>query len=580
MGEWPIKRAGARFLVFATIIVLTAWLAIPCRMGRAEDTVESANYVFRNGTIRTLTDTLPTAACLAVRGERIVFVGPEDGVIRFIDDATQTIDLQGATVLPGFTDAHVHVTSGGLALLECDLSATENPGEVLAALARFAERHPDRRWVRGVHLSLPAFPGNDNRKRLDQIIPDRPVFVRSADGHNAWANSRALELAGVTASTPDPLNGRIDRDPTTGEPTGTLRESAMSLIERVLPAYTSQERAEAVRKGLRLANSLGVTNLIEANASDADIEAYRQVLASGELTAHVSISLACDISRGSESVQDVLRRNAAQVRIEPSSDDLRFGQVKLFMDGVVEGKTAAMLEPYEGESHRGIANTDPATANDVIAALDAAELQIHLHAIGTRGIRMSLDAIEHARQVNGIRDARHHIAHLHVIHPDDIGRFHDLGVVANFQALWASLDDRYVTELNFPFLGARRAEWQYPIGSVARTRARLAFGSDWPVSTMNPFHATQVAVTRRGPVRETREPWTPQHLIELGPVIEGYTKGGAFLTFREADCGTLEVGKLADLVVLDRDLFQIPATELLETQVKLTMFRGRVVYRQ
>jgi predicted amidohydrolase YtcJ len=259
-------------------------------------------------------------------------------------------------------------------------------------------------------------------------------------------------------------------------------------------------------------------------------------------------------------------------------NDVRFNQVKLFMDGVVEGKTAAMISPYHNDVHKGIANASPEVAGQVIEALDKAGLQIHVHAIGDQAIRQTLDAFENARKVNGIRDSRHHIAHLHVIHPDDWPRFKALDVVPNFQALWATLEDTYMTDLNFPFLGPERLEWQYPIGSIARTGAKLAFGSDWDVSTMDPFDAMQVAVTRRGPDSLAREPWTPQHLVDVQSVVEGYTKTGAWLTFREAECGTLEVGKLADLILLDRDIFEIPKNELYQTQVDMTMFRGFIVY--
>ena len=352
----------------------------------------------------------------------------------------------------------------------------------------------------------------------------------------------------------------------------------MRLVERVIPRYTQEARTDALRKGVQRANALGITNVIAANVSDYDVQLYQRLAESGELTLHANLALKCDVADGVDCVDPVLRRNAAYQRLASRYDDLRFDQVKLFMDGVVEGKTAAMLEPYEGEDHRGTASTDEDTAKQIIAQLDAAKLQIHIHAIGDRGIRMSLDALQHARSANGARDSRHHLAHLHVVHPDDITRFQTLGVSANFQALWASLDDTYVTQINQPFLGAKRAEWQYPIGSIARAGGRVVFGSDWPVSTMNPFHALQVAVTRRGPVPVAREPWTPQHLVDRWAVLHGYTVGGAWLTFREDDCGTLAVGKLADLMVLDRDVFQVPAEQLFQTQVQLTMFRGRIVH--
>ncbi len=349
-------------------------------------------------------------------------------------------------------------------------------------------------------------------------------------------------------------------------------------MDKVLPGYTHADRVAALKQSLNLANSYGITCLVDASATADSIRAYFDLMDKGELTAHVNVSIRGDISHGLDCVPPILQLNRLLGRGRETTDDIVLGQAKLFMDGVVEGKTAALLEPYVGESHRGIANTDAKTANEVFTALDKAGLQIHVHAIGDRAVRMALDAIEHARSVNGPRDARHHIAHLQVVHPDDLPRFRELDVIANFQAVWATLEDSYMTELTLPVLGPKRSEWQYPIGSIARHGGRIAFGSDWPVTTMNPFHAMQVAVNRRGPDEVPRPTWTPQHAIDLFSVIQGYTRGGAWLTFREADCGTLEVGKLADLLVIDRDPFKTSRWQLFETQTQLTMFRGRVVF--
>jgi predicted amidohydrolase YtcJ len=537
-----------------------------------------ADFVFRNGTIYTMKSPGDTVESLAVRGDRIVYAGPNVGLDEHLSASTRLIDLAGRTVLPGFTDAHVHLISGGITLLECDLSDVQNSDQLLSRLKAFADEHPTHPWIRGTKAPLPVLNNKPVRKLLDQIIPDRPVIVRSADFHNAWANSAALLEAGITADTPDPPNGRIERETDTREPDGTLRETAMKLIDRVIPRYTQDVRTDALREALKLANSLGITNVIAANVSDHDVQLYQRLAATGELSVHANCALMCDIATGTDCVESVVERNAAYQRLATQYDDLRFDQVKIFMDGVVEGKTAAMLEPYERESHRGMPNADEETAKRVIQQLDAAGLQIHIHAIGDLAVRMSLDALQHARDTNGVRDARHHLAHLHVVHPDDIPRFQTLDVAANFQALWASLDDSYVTQINLPYLGAKRAEWQYPIGTIGRAGGRLVFGSDWPVSTINPFHAIQVALTRRGPVPVAREPWTPQHLADRYTVIEGYTKGGAWLTFCDDDRGTLAVGKLADLVVVDRDPFNAPVEQLFETQVQLTMFRGRAVY--
>lgn len=559
--------------------VLTAALLI----AGASWIVAQADLVFWNGPIYTLETPGEQVEALATKGERIIFTGGWKDAQRVIGESTRVFDLQGKTLLPGFTDAHVHPISGGLALMGCDLSSIEHPDSVLAFLKVYAENNPEKEWVRGHNFWLASFPnGNPRKEWLDDIIPGRPVYVTSSDGHSAWVNSRALQLAGINAETPDPPNGRIERDPQTNEPTGTLREEAMALVEKLIPEYSQEELVDGLRKGLEVANSLGITNLVEASAREPYLKAYLELAEKQELTAHVNISIYGDISKGEEGVKKVLALNEKYSARLPDTSvlkpDLTFNQVKFFMDGVVEGKTAAMLTHYHGDTHGGFPNASLDSAIAAITALDRAGMQIHVHAIGDRGIRMTLDAFGQARKQNGARDRRHHIAHLHVVHPDDIPRFKELDVIANFQALWATLEDSYMTELNYPFLGEERVEWQYPIGSIARSGGRLAFGSDWDVSTMDPFDALQVAVTRRGPDSIAREPWTPQHLVDVQTVVDGYTRGGAYLTFRDKECGTLAVGKLADLIILDRNIFQSPRFELYQTKVLMTLFRGKVVY--
>lgn len=551
--------------------------------GMAARLCAQADLVFHNGQIYTLEAAGEQVEALVTKGERIIFTGAWEEARKLIGDSTRVVDLQGKTMLPGFTDSHVHPISGGLALMGCDLSAIEHPDSILAFLKNYADTHPEKEWIQGHNFWLASFPGGNPRKEwLDDIIPNRPVYVTSSDGHSAWVNSKALQLAGITAETPGPPNGLIERDKDSGEPSGALREEAMGLVAQLIPPYTREELAAGLRKGLVVANSMGITNFVEASAREGYIEAYLELAEKQELTAHVNVSIYGDISKGTEGAREVIALNEKYKALLPEAPGrmpgLAFGQVKLFMDGVVEGKTAAMLDHYHGDTHGGFANAGPDTAIAAITALDKAGLQIHVHAIGDRAIRMTLDAFEQARQQNGLRDSRHHIAHLHLIHPDDIPRFRELDVIANFQALWATLEDTYMTELNYPFLGEERVEWQYPIGAVAHSGARLAFGSDWDVSTMDPFDAMQVAVTRRGPDSAIREPWTPQHLVDVQTVVEGYTKGGAYLTFREKETGTLAAGKLADLIILDRDVFHCSKFELYQTQVLMTMFRGKVVY--
>ncbi|MCB0551200.1 MAG: amidohydrolase family protein, partial [Phaeodactylibacter sp.] len=334
--------------------VLTAALLI----AGASWIVAQADLVFWNGPIYTLETPGEQVEALATKGERIIFTGGWKDAQRVIGESTRVFDLQGKTLLPGFTDAHVHPISGGLALMGCDLSSIEHPDSVLAFLKVYAENNPEKEWVRGHNFWLASFPnGNPRKEWLDDIIPGRPVYVTSSDGHSAWVNSRALQLAGINAETPDPPNGRIERDPQTNEPTGTLREEAMALVEKLIPEYSQEELVEGLRKGLEVANSLGITNLVEASAREPYLKAYLELAEKQELTAHVNISIYGDISKGEEGVKKVLALNEKYSARLPDTSvlkpDLTFNQVKFFMDGVVEGKTAAMLTHYHGDTHGG-----------------------------------------------------------------------------------------------------------------------------------------------------------------------------------------------------------------------------------
>ena len=321
-------------------------------------------------------------------------------------------------------------------------------------------------------------------------------------------------------------------------------------------------------------------NLIEAQTEQHDIEAFLDLASKGTLTAHVRFSLHADITKGQQCVADTL---ALKKQVESSgklTPDITLNQVKLFIDGLVEQKTAAMHWNYTGEDVKGEPYTDAKTLNRIVAAFDKVGMQIHVHAIGDLGIKMVLDAFEYARKQNGIRDSRHHIAHVQVADPKDIDRFRELGVTADFQAVWASADDPYVKELEPALLGEERMKWLYPIGAIVRSGASVVFGSDWPVTTPNPLPAMQVAVTRRGPDTVEREPWLPKQRTDIRTVVDGYTHNGAWISFRDKEIGTLEEGKLADLVVLDDDLFTCPKFEIINLTVEKTVFRGKVVYER
>ncbi len=477
-------------------------------------------------------------------------------------------------VLPAFHDAHVHPVSGGVEALECDLNGLPTQAAILDKVKRYAAEHRTAPWVRGGGWDLTVFPdANPSKDLLDAAVPDRPAYLSAADGHSVWVNSKALALAGVTKATPDPPYGRIERD-AAGEPSGTLREDAADLVAKLLPARSAKDQTDGLREGLRIANRFGLTSLVEASASENDLAAYAALESRGELTARVLASLYCDTGKGLAEVPRLVA-----LRSKYAGKRLRTNAVKIFSDGVLETRTAAVLEPYVGfPDDLGKPNLGPEVFGPLATALDKEGFQIHVHAIGDRAIRMSLDALEAARTANGPRDARHHLAHIELIDPADIPRFRKLNVVANFQPLWAN-GDKYLTELTEPKLGAARSRWLYPIASVVASGAPFAFGSDWSVSSMNPLEGIEVAVTRRQPSEGPGAAWLPEERIPLPDAIAAYTIRGAYLDFSEKETGSIEVGKAADLVVLDRNLFEIPPSQIHEAKVLLTLLEGKEVYR-
>jgi predicted amidohydrolase YtcJ len=555
--------------------LLVAFASLPaCRIERRPPTIP-ADLVLVNGAIYTLAPSRPWAEALAVREGHLVFVGDEGGAFRFVGPATAVVDLDGQMVLPGFQDTHAHPLSGGLELGECNLYQAKTAAEVEGVIRAYVAQHPDHPWIRGNGWQLPVFPGaNPRRELLDRIVPDRPAYFAAADGHSAWVNSKALALAGITRATRDPRNGRIERDPATGQPTGTLREAAMSLVAKLLPEYPLPERIGAARRALAEANRFGITSIVDANAGLAYLDAYRALDDRGELNARVFVALETEPNPvESETVR--LR----ELRRRYTGSRLTANAVKFFADGVIEARTAALLAPYLGHGRdAGSLNYTPEDLTARITAADREGFQIHAHAIGDRAIRVTLDALEHARQQNGPRDARPVIAHLELLDPADIPRFRRLGVIASVQPMWA-LADKYITDLTEPVLGPARSRWLYPIASLMNSGAVVAGGSDWTVSSLNPLDAIQVALTRRDPDAPAGPAWIPEQRVDLPRMIAAYTINGAFAMRLDRETGSLEAGKAADLIVLEKNLFEVPVTEIHKVKVVLTVLEGREVWR-
>jgi predicted amidohydrolase YtcJ len=547
-----------------------------------------ADLVLTGGAVYTLDAARSWAQAVAVCGGRIVAVGTDADMRPYVGPGTEVVSLRGRMLLPGFQDAHVHASGGGLERSQCDLTGEHTREGYLAAIRSYSRRNPAAEWITGGGWGMDVFPGGvPSKDDLDAAVPDRPVFLSNRDHHGAWVNSRALELAGVDAATPDPPDGRIERTPA-GEPQGTLHEGAMNLVQRVVPAVTLAEQVAGILAGQRYLHALGITAWQEAIVGEYAVvpdcfEAYREVDRQGLLTARVTGALWWQRSAGLSQLDFLAERRAIA-----SSGRFRTTSVKIMQDGVCENFTAAMLSPYlDGHGHetqgRGTSFFDPAELNEAVTAIDARGFQVHIHAIGDRAVREALDAIAAARHANGPSQGRHHIAHIQVIHPEDVPRFREQSVVANCQPLWAS-NEPQMTELTLPFLGPERSAWQYPFGSLAASGAQLCFGSDWPVSSPNPMWQMHTAVNRttapdypfRGP--DTDTPFLPGERIALPAAIAAFTMGSAYVNHDEHDAGSVEPGKRADLVVLDRNLFTEPAAEIAQAEVDLTLVDGAVVH--
>ncbi len=525
----------------------------------------------------------PTA--VAVEAGRIVAVG-HDEVLELASARTERVDMRGRMLVPGFQDAHVHPVWAGVDLLRCDLSDLHTADACLARIREYAAAHPDDEWIVGSGWSMAMFPGGTpTAAALDAVLGDRPAYLPNRDGHGAWVSSAALRRAGLDRDTPDPADGRIERD-VTGSPSGTLHEGAMTLVSRLVPPTTEQELYDGLLRGQAMLHAVGVTAWQDAIVGDVGeggdpAPAYVRAAVEGSLTARVVGALWWDRGRGLEQVPDLVARRDALM-----TDRFRPTSVKIMQDGVAENFTAAMTEPYcDGHGHptdnAGISFVDPEVLGPAAVALDAAGFQLHFHAIGDRAVRECLDAVEHAVGARGRRDARHHIAHLQVVHPDDVARFRELGVVATMQMLWAALEPQMV-ELTLPFLGEPRGSWQYPFGDLHRAGAVLAAGSDWAVSSPDPMAAIHVAVNRRVPPEHREDDgeydaFLPEQRLDLGTALTAYTAGSAYVN-RLDDTGSIRVGALADLVVLDRDPFSGPADAIADTKVLQTFVDGRRVY--
>jgi predicted amidohydrolase YtcJ len=534
-----------------------------------------ADLLFTGGP---LFDGAPGADTLAVRDGRILAIGRADELRDLAGPRTEVVELGGRLLLPGFQDAHVHAVMGGVELGQCDLTGTTDLGEYLRRIRAYVQVNPGAEWIVGGGWSMESFAGGVPDGGLLEEF-DRPVYLLNRDHHAAWVNRRALDLAGITRDTPDPSDGRIDRD-AGGHPVGGLQEGAMALVSGLVPVTTAADRLAGLLRAQRLLHSLGITAwqdaMVCATNGYPDVsDAYLSAARDHTLSATVVGALWWDRDRGAEQIPGLVAK-----RDRFSVGRLRSGTIKLMLDGIAENFTAAMTEPYRdacggATANRGLSFIDPAELPGYVTALDALGFQPHFHALGDRAVRDALDAVQAARAANGRSDTRPHLAHLQVVHPRDVPRFAELGATANLQALWAAHEPQ-MDELTLPFLDPEVAGWQYPFGDLHRAGARLAAGSDWPVSSPDPLQAIHVAVNRLLPGAGAPA-FLPDQNLDLRTALRAYTAGSAYVNHLD-DTGSLHPGYRADLVVLDRDPFAAPAAEIGDCTVASTYVDGRRVH--
>ena len=540
-----------------------------------------ADVVLLHGRIHTQDTQRSVAEAMALRGNTIVAVGTDRSITALTGPHTRTINLRGRTVLPGIIDAHIHPAESAQDLGKCSLrDQMLSAAEIKARVAACLRENPGdpTRWFEVTQVNPTGV--NLTRADLDEVLGSRPMIMSGSDGHTAWANSSALRAAHLTAASKDPVGGRIERDPQ-GRPTGTLRDDAVDALFVAMPPASLDYQVAQLDKAFDAMRAVGITSVQDAAVDDHLMQIYKRLYDAHRLNMRVRGSFhLVDLHQPPGRLIEAASRFRERWAIDP--DFLRADAVKIFADGVIEypSQTAALLEPYLDANGHATGNRGPSyftqdNLNRIVSAADAAGLTVHVHAIGDRAVRATLDAFAYSRRQNGVGDNRDQIAHLELVNPADFPRFKQLGVIANFQLLWAERDD-YIVRGTLQYLGAERSRYLYPARSLRDAGAVIAGGSDWGVSSFNPFEAMEHGITRaeaRG-----KPALLPEQSLTIQDVVDAYTINAAFALKQERTTGSLESGKRADFIVLDRDVFAIDPRNLHETRVLATYLDGREVY--
>jgi predicted amidohydrolase YtcJ len=559
------------------LFFLAAALTLSITVALARKPIPIADTIIARGKVYTGNKEQPWATAVAIRDVKIMAVGDEETIYKLHSATTEVIEAGGHLVLPGFVDCHIHFLDGSLSLGRVNLEGAKDASDIQQRLRDYAAKHPGNDWVlgRGWNYAMFGAEALPHKKYLDEIFPDRPVFLEGYDGHTYWANSKALSAAGISNHTADPPNGVIVRDPKTHEATGAMKESAQGLVARVVPKPSRRENLAALRAGIKWSNEHGLTRVHSAGGDFEYLDLYDELYREGQN--NLRFYIAYFLNPPELRPQDIDAIEAARKKFHDEWIDTNV--VKMMVDGVVESHTAAMLEPYSDDpSTKGKLFWDPAKYTAAVAELDKRGLQLFTHAIGDYGVRTALDAYEQAEKVNHTNDRRPRIEHIETIAAADIPRFGKLGVIASMQPLH-SYPDADTLDVWARNAGPDRASRAWAWKSISNAGGRLAFGSDWPVVTLNPWEGIQTAVTRQTTEGKPVAGFVPEQRLSVAETVRGYTLGAAYAGRREKTEGSIEPGKLADLIIVSQNVFDIDPRRIAETKVLTTIVGGRVVYQ-
>lgn len=557
--------------------------------------IDKADKVFINGTVYTSGKNSHFEKAVAIRDGKFIFVGDNNEIRSWIDRDTEVIDMNGKLILPSFFEAHGHAQAMAQLMFSVNLTETESFNEYIELVSGFINEHSEYQCITGNGWTNTVFPPwGPGKEDLDAISTEIPIALWSVDHHSLWVNSKALHIAGITKDTPDPKGGRIEKNQQ-GEPSGTLREGAAELVMKAIPDFTVEQYKAAIIEYQGIANRLGFTGSFDAvlNAGSNAVTAYKELASGGDLTLYFRGAYSYDVGKGLEQIQTF--RDAREK--DNTSELFRINTVKIFEDGVIEGATAYLVEPYaEGankpKGYRGEPIWQKEVLKQTFAEIEKNDFQIHVHSVGDAATKETLDAFEFAKQKNKKNDQRHAITHLQIVDFGDIPRFKQLGIIAVANPYWFMKDDYYYN-LQIPYLGADRAEKEYPLKSFIKEGVVVASASDFPVTfEPNPLSGIEIGVTRITPEfllpiiysdpdnLKSKEPLWPDEKANVQDMVDSFTYHAAFAHFLEKQTGSIEVGKSADMIVLDKNIFDVRETEISSAKVLLTLFKGKEVYRE